>query len=896
MGGRLPTMSILPLCVFFLMTAATMAAAAETAQESSSTPARVDLPQAGHLLGRLLDAPAEPVGPRKSFFWQSPAFARPFEFALDGVVGIRFPTPADNALPTAAGAWRIELVGGDQLVGDVVSIDDRQVVARIGAADAAVTVAVRREAVKGLFRVAAGANVVGTGGLVSWRQMPPDSWRESGGRLVSGVSGATLFRDLEAGPRARYDLSLSWEKPPTLQLAVGVAADQKTPGGYRLEFGPAGLVAVREEAGAAGGGAGRADLEPCGAPPQDGLALTLFVDQIAGRLVVMLPDAAEPVADLTIPPAGGDGRQGGGVRIGVVTGEVSLDALRVSPWRGGAPAGDDTREGTIKLRDGESLEAVVAGMQQAADMLTVRDAGGATRSIPVAAIEEIVFPPAAEEAGKASPLARPSLRAVDLQGSRLTGNLLRVERGAVWLEHPSIDDPVPVSIGSLVSLTSTTAAANPGTTPGRLGRLACDEGRLWGCLVKGNDGSTGEAAGASAIAWRPLGSLTASPLAMRGDGGQPQATITYVESQQGAAPVSGGAIVGGIGGHIGVVDNRPAVIGLIAGSPAQRAGIQGGEMILAIAPRGDGRFVETAGLAMEDVQHLLRGRVGSTLQLRLQGNGQGQPREIGLVREPLPQFGGNPQLLDQALQAHDRLLPPAMPQVDQNAADWFGSLLILRTGETIACRVESIDERGVRLQLPGSEPVVVAGDLVQALELVPSAVRPVTTEKFRSLTMLPRSQRQQPPTHVLRSIQGDYLRGRLVSMDEQTARIAVEASPRGKPLAIPRADVARLIWLHPENLETPWEPPQPPTGSGLFVEGVGGKDHRLRLLATGIDGNLLLGRSPVVGPCRIDLEKTDRLAIGAAGTTSQPSLPYAQWKLQPAPEPRNLPPRDTREP
>ena len=245
-------MSILPLCVFFLMTAATMAAAAETAQESSSTPARVDLPQAGHLLGRLLDAPAEPVGPRKSFFWQSPAFARPFEFALDGVVGIRFPTPADNALPTAAGAWRIELVGGDQLVGDVVSIDDRQVVARIGAADAAVTVAVRREAVKGLFRVAAGANVVGTGGLVSWRQMPPDSWRESGGRLVSGVSGATLFRDLEAGPRARYDLSLSWEKPPTLQLAVGVAADQKTPGGYRLEFGPAGLVAVREEAGAAG--------------------------------------------------------------------------------------------------------------------------------------------------------------------------------------------------------------------------------------------------------------------------------------------------------------------------------------------------------------------------------------------------------------------------------------------------------------------------------------------------------------------------------------------------------------------------------------------------------------------------------------------------------------------
>jgi hypothetical protein len=201
--------------------------------------------------------------------------------------------------------------------------------------------------------------------------------------------------------------------------------------------------------------------------------------------------------------------------------------------------------------------------------------------------------------------------------------------------------------------------------------------------------------------------------------------------------------------------------------------------------------------------------VGSRLQLRLQRAGQDKPREVALVRQQIAQLGRNPRALELALQAHGRLVPPDAARVAENAQNRFGSVLILRTGETLPCRVEAIDEQGVRVQLPESEPVTVGADLVQAVELVSAAGKTMTAEKFRSLTMLPRSQRQQPPTHVLRSVEGDYLRGRLVAMDAQTIRIAVEASPRGTPLAIPRGDIARLIWLHPENLDTPWEPPQP---------------------------------------------------------------------------------------
>jgi hypothetical protein len=452
----------------------------------------------------------------------------------------------------------------------------------------------------------------------------------------------------------------------------------------------------------------------------------------------------------------------------------------------------------------------------------------------------------------------------------------------VWLSHPAIDEPVPLPIATLATLASSGRSKTDGVLPGRGGRLVCIEGSVWGCLV-GSDP-------AGDLAWRPLGSLTASPLALAADGGQLQATITYVEPPRVDATATGAGAVGGIGGHIGAINGRPAVVGLIAGSAAQRAGIKPGEVIVAIAPRGDGRFVETEGLSLEDAQHLLRGRVGSKLQLRLRRGGQDKPREVAMVRQLIQQLGRNPQTLAQALQAHDRLVPPAAVNAEGNAQNGFGSLLILRTGETLPCRVATIDEQGVHVQLPESEPVTVGADLVQAVELVPAAGKNVSAEKFRSLTMLPRSQRQQPPTHVLRSLQGDYLRGRLVSMDEQTIRIAVEAHPRDTPLAIPRGDGARLIWLHPENLDTPWEPPQPPAGRGLPVEGVAGANDRLRMMATGIRGNVLLGTSPIVGPCRIDLERIDRLLIGGARDESPQPVPYSQWKLQAAPEPRNLPP------
>ena len=47
--------------------------------------------------------------------------------------------------------------------------------------------------------------------------------------------------------------------------------------------------------------------------------------------------------------------------------------------------------------------------------------------------------------------------------------------------------------------------------------------------------------------------------------------------------------------------------------------------------------------------------------------------------------------------------------------------------------------------------------------------------------------------------------------------IAVDAQPRGKPTVIPRSEVARIIWLHPELLSDDWQPPAEEPAAGWAV-------------------------------------------------------------------------------
>ena len=104
-----------------------------------------------------------------------------------------------------------------------------------------------------------------------------------------------------------------------------------------------------------------------------------------------------------------------------------------------------------------------------------------------------------------------------------------------------------------------------------------------------------------------------------------------------------------------------------------------------------------------------------------------------------------------------------------------------------------------------SSSTFVSHDKVKAVELAPEstpvAVRLSSTKRERLLTV-PRMQKATPPTHLIRSKNGDYLRGRVVLMDQK--RLQVETRLESKDL--PRDRISRIIWMHADEIDPSKKP------------------------------------------------------------------------------------------
>ena len=91
-----------------------------------------------------------------------------------------------------------------------------------------------------------------------------------------------------------------------------------------------------------------------------------------------------------------------------------------------------------------------------------------------------------------------------------------------------------------------------------------------------------------------------------------------------------GGDFGGIGVYI-VQDPRTKQILVepIEGTPAYRAGVKTGDQIV----RVDGKSV--AGLRLDDVEHMIRGRIGTVVHLLVRSQGDANARTIGITREEI---------------------------------------------------------------------------------------------------------------------------------------------------------------------------------------------------------------------------------------------------------------------
>lgn len=829
----------------------------------------LDLPGGGFMAGHLLPAPTPAAGTRSTLLWRASAFTTPFEFHLDEIDGIRFPRPA---APKNPGAWRIMLHGGDMLTADLEAIEGDVVTVVLGGGSRPQRLRIDRAAIDRLASVdrGAAAGFVGPGGLAGWEQQPADTWVETAAGMSSASRGAKVSRDVGGPVRAVYDMVLAWRREPACRVAVAAGAAGE-PEPYQLELFSAAeaarpeLLLVREEK-------DRAASEPL---PEVDLAVdaprrlrvVLFVDQERGRLAIVLPETGpEPVADVTIPPPAGR-RPSSRFRLSS-GGDIELQSLRVTEWNGERPTLERREQPVVVRRDGKRVAGDLEPLAAGAPELILRDAG-ADQKVPLADVREILFPATATAA------ARPEVvRALGADGVTLGGELVRIDDEMIWLRRDGIDEPVGLPLGALSVLESRQRTAEPRSLPGRVGRLRGAGFDARGAIVSAGDG----------VGWQPVGCVAASGF---GAGRETGAVLDYVE-RAAAGQDAGADEVGGLGAQVNDDGEGFFVIAMMRddGAAAIDGRIQPGDRIVAVAPEKGSRFVETNGLELDTVMNLLRGRIGTPLRLKVTANDGSDPREVELVRRTIHVVSED--VLKAALTEHARLAPGDVHV--EAVSDDFPSLAFLRTGDVLPCAVEAIDEDGIRIRTPlgtasRREAVRVPVGLVQAVELKPSAAsRGIDKTRLDRLLTLPRMQRANPPTHLLRLADGDYLRGRVVSLDATTVTFAMADVVK----EIRRDVVVRVIWLHPEEVEDAATPPPAVADGGLLVQGVGLDGRRVTVVAEGVEGATIRGRSPAIGAAEIDTERVDRLLFGNAIEAEADSLPYRQWKLKPAPVPRAL--------
>jgi thiol-disulfide isomerase/thioredoxin len=210
--------------------------------------------------------------------------------------------------------------------------------------------------------------------------------------------------------------------------------------------------------------------------------------------------------------------------------------------------------------------------------------------------------------------------------------------------------------------------------------------------------------------------------------------------------------------------------------------------------------------------------------------------------------------------------------------------LYLRTGDMVPCEITRIDEKGVTYKTPLSDSGTIANDKIKAVVLTLDGRGPVelTKDKRDRLLTLPRMQRDNPPTHLIRSCDGDYLRGRVVEMDERKLMVEVRLQTK----EVPRDRISRIIWLHPDELAgASAAKKKNDTGPQPRVQAVHDNGTRLTFHPTHCKDSILSGTSDALGPCRIGLDSIDQLLIGNTIDEAVTKTAYQQWKLRNAIEP-----------
>lgn len=812
--------------------------------------------------------------------WQAADFLRPFEFPGNRISRVQFPQSKDLAQEVdlkieddaQAAHFTFILASGDQINGRILEWTPRRV--KVATSEFG-EVHLQTSALRRAFRTGNNSRIIfpRLSGLDHWTASKSD-WIVEGFSPASSTRNAKLYRKLNIPDKAIIEFELSWNKTADFSLAMaipGPAPQADDDKGWTLTCWDGKLALVRELPKAA-------DL--CAVEGVDfskrRIHLLAYLDQTAGEMHLFHQQGVL-AAHLKLPPENETENKkskfqpGRGLQLINRSGEIRLDQLSVMEWSGKLPGQSNGEYPQIELADGTVVSGAIQSLPADDGAIAIR-IGDAESPYRIEDIASMQFDPPPESA------ERPMMLAIQ-NGSRVSGILQHLQSGTLTMISPDIDEPLRLPVSQVLGMTMVNDGANQVHPQGITGQMILRD--------------------ASQVD-RPA-AKTPAPVVM-----------TQV-------PVNRAIGINAIFGGIGVAQVQTATV-----TPEEEEEDAPGTY------RHSGILVDGEG--DQHTSCLVWQPLGSRIASPLKKAASGKI----LYRKPKP---ATPQVAS----PQNRVRPgqnfgtlflkkvgePALPKSNSSL-----QTMHLRTGDVIPCRVLAIDEEGVLISSSIVEEQKVPHVKIKAIELAPHVGLPSLEDvKKERLLTLPRMQKASPPTHLLCSLNSDFLRCRVLKMHDDVLTVELQLDE----IDLPVNRLSRMIWLHPEDLKTDApesadsgsaqantntdinstlpdaavtetspqtatpqvaEPPvstdkpaaeatstQSDTQLAGMVQALTTDGKRTTFTAQRFQSGVLSGQSDILGQCHVELVRLNELTFGAEIGNNMEELPYEQWKLTPSIEP-----------
>jgi len=756
----------------------------------------------------------------------SGTFKAPIELEIGAIRSI---DQLDRSQPSEPTKQTFILSGGNSISGELLKLDEKSVSVKSPSLG---EVTFPREMLREFSDSSFAGRLVYSGprtGL-DWQSAEnPEDWAFEAGSISTSKAGACIVGDVNLPDKCEVRFSLSWTRTPDFVLSLGCTKDSKgdSDAAVRLEIWDGDLAMVRE----VGGNADVALIADY-AGENNRLNLIVYLDQAAGLAAVStLNGKLLERLDLKSEKA----TPGRYVKLSNHGQEnyqsvFRLERFEVREWDGHLPDGNGEASGKIINTKGEAIEGTLGNFNAERGEVQVLNDDKVPSTVRISEIRRALFPGSSAEEEKPV-LPREEKKPVD--------------DSAVQKKPESEANQVAALFGEPATESLSKAANTPSVNDAIEVELI-DRSRLSGKWLE-------SAAGKVSFEVKGI----AAPL--------------HFDVNQ---------VVGLVGNAATFKNLRPAPD---AANPKGR--------LLTTTCELSGSMVGYEDAEVKTFLWQAESAVGPvTLTETTSGKVEFGPSTSKATSSAKAKATAEAQA--QAMQI--RVLPvPVKPTRGASSprARRMTIGLEFRTGDVVEGTVKAINEKGVTFTSENTLTTFVPHSNLESITLRPSreAVNE-TPQKLERLMTVPRSMKADPPTHLLISTNGDYLRGRLVSLNEAKTTLEV----RLENVELLTEQIAQIYWLHDRQWDKPVDsakgvekpidkPAEKPAVDGESIEfqvHAIRKDSRgITFVPTAMKDGKLLGRSFLLGDCAQTIADLQVILFGRDVGAQARALKKEIWKL-----------------